>query len=177
MNVKTIIDQAIIHKDMTIDSVYGRRWINEAMNYLANRYDSACVQTETTIECTDILTEYDLPTGCIGVRRIFDSDGLPYRNFTVELGRIMFENTDTYTVRYLSVPSNVTTDTETPTINSNFHLPIALFVAGRELSRVNKNDTKAPQLMQEFYFEVDKVNARLSNQKRGARRISTPSWM
>lgn len=176
MNVKTIIDQAIIHKDMPIDSVYGRRWLNEAMNYLANKYDSACTQTETTITCTDILEEYDLPDGCIGVRRVFDSNSYAYRDFKVELGRITFEDEGTYTVRYLSIPSNVTTDNETPGINSAYHLILALFIASRELSRANKNDPKGPQLLQEFYFEAENANNRLTNQKRGRRQINRPTW-
>jgi hypothetical protein len=176
MIVKLILDQARILKDNAIDSIYGRRWLNEAMYTLSNKYDSACKSNTSTITCDDVKEEYDLPSGCRAVRKVTDSDGNIYSQYSIDLGKITFEDEDTYTIKYLSTPSNVLTDNEEPEIHQDYHLALSLYVASRELSRVNKTDTRARELLQEFYIETDSINSRLMNMKRRGKKMKAPLW-
>ena len=175
--VKLIVDQAIIHKDMPIDSVYARRWINEGMTELAIKYDSACVRETEEMECTDVLDEYPLPTGAKAVRRVYREDKNEYHDFMIDMGYIKFGNKGKYNVQYLRQPVNVKTESEEPEIHPDYHLLLSLFIASRELARVNKIDPKAPQLLQEFYFKADQVNNRLSNMKRGLKISRSVNWV
>ncbi|MES0334795.1 MAG: hypothetical protein SFH39_00335 [Candidatus Magnetobacterium sp. LHC-1] len=176
MTVQEIINQAIVHIRMSIDSVYGRTHINEAMHELAMKYDTACVKTTTTISCTDSDAYYSMPSDCLKVIRVYDSDGDEYDKtlYRFEQFQIKLDDEDTYTVHYLTTPDSVADNTETPDVNSAYHRPIALFVASKELEDIKPD--KSSILLSKFYAQVDDVNSKLMNPKKRLAKTPIPGF-
>ncbi len=169
MTVADILAQAIVHKEMSIDSVNGRTHINDALNILAILYDTAKVQTTTTIACTDEDVYYALPAGCISVFRVEDSDGLEYNKlfYRVEAGNIKFEDEDTFTVVYLARAASVTLDSQTPTINDLYHRTLAKYVAYKELKTIKIKE--AEDYKTDFFQEAAAVDLALRKGKKRGR--------
>lgn len=175
MNSKLIRDQAIILAGISIDAVYSRRWQNEAMQLLADMYDSARVFNTTTVTVTDPYSNQTLPTGCFGVTKVRYADGTTYKRYTVNRSYMRFYDSGTFTVEYLKAPADISGDTATPEIDERFHKVIPYWEAAQELSRINASNPKIQELKAQFYRFADVANAAIKSQKRNditiARRI------
>jgi hypothetical protein len=169
MTVLEIINQAIVHEKMSIDHVYGRTHINDALNTLAMLYDTAKVETSTIIVCSDTDDYYSLPSGCIKIQRVEDSDGHEYSKlfYKIDNKKIKFENEDTYTIVYLSKTASVTLDTETPAIDDLYHRTLSKYIAYKELLLIK------PQLAnlfkEEFFQEAGSIDLALKSIKKRGR--------
>jgi hypothetical protein len=153
---------------MSIDHVYGRIHINEALNTLAMMYNSARVRSTSTIVCDDHDLYWVLPTTFISCLMVTDSKGKEYSKlfYKVENGYIKFDDEDTFTVTFLGRAPAVTLDTETPAINDLYHRTIAKFVAYRELKTIKIKE--AEEYKAEFYQEAGTVDLALrKGKKRG----------
>lgn len=168
MIVADIILQAIIHKEMSIDSVNARTHLNEATGILAALYDTAKVRSTATIVCTDVDTEYALPTGAMAVLKVVNSNGEYNKLFyTVSVGYIQFQDVGAYTVTCLGSAAPVTLDSETPTIYDSYHRLLAKYIAYKELKTI-KLDVAA-DYKSDFFQEAAAINQALTKGKKRGR--------
>lgn len=169
MLVSEILTQSVVHKEMSIDPVYGRTHLNEAMGILAMMFDSAKVRSTSTIVCADEDIEYVLPTGCITVLKVFDSKGEEYNKlfYQINNGYISFQDIDTYTITTLGKAPSVTLNTETPAIADLYHRTLAKYITYRELISIKPD--MATLYKNEFYQESGTINTALTNAKRRGR--------
>lgn len=180
MNIKEITDQAVTLAMIPIDVLKSRRFINEAMQILASTYDSACIKLETTINCTDTNSEYELPADCIGVNRV-TLDGVKRNDYLIEDGYINFQYQGSYKVRYISNPSLTNREiykkeltTDIPGIDLMFHRALPFYVAAQALYTANPDNKKVGDFMQRFNTIADEVDKKLSRPKRKGGRIKAP---
>ena len=162
------------HTNKTIDNAYAMKYINGAKRKLTNLYDTACEQTTTTITCSDSSDYYDLPSDCLRIYRVRDSDSEDYSpaDYSVELGQIKFNDEDTYTVRYLKEYADISSMASTPGINAAYHTVIALYVAALKLQDLEPD--KAAALLQQFYTEAKITDNRLKRLNRKGRIPAPP---
>jgi len=159
-----ILKQANTHRGAKIDDVLAKWYINEALQDLAVKYDTACKRTAATVVCPAGVW-VDLPAGCI---RIVDVS--PAEFYEASLGQIRTETDTTLTITYLTRGVNVVNNTDAPDVHELYHLPLALFMAGRDRQRVFADEeSDAQRLMGEFYRMAADINARLMGLK-GTRR-------
>lgn len=166
MTVLEIINQAIVHKEMSIDHIYGRTHLNEALHLLAMMYDSAKVRDTQSVVCSNTSTYYALPTDCIKVLRVDSSDGEEYNKlfYSMDNSYIKFQDEDTYLVTYLRKAASVTQDTETPEINDLYHRTISKYIAHKELRTIKLED--AAQYKAEFFQEAGTIDVTLKKAKK-----------
>ena len=166
MTVLEIINQAVVHKEMSIDHIYGRTHLNEALHILAMLYDSAKVRDTETVICSNTSTYYPLSADCIKVLRVDDSDGEEYNKlfYSLDNSYIKFQDTDTYLVTYLRKAVAVTLDTETPEINNLYHRTISKYIAHKELRTIKLKD--AADYKAEFFQEAGTIDLVLKNAKK-----------
>lgn len=164
MLTSEIIEQATLDSGMQINNTYGLRWVNEALNLLANLYDTACAKSDYTLNVDDINEYYDLWTNCVRVKRVVDSDGDTYDNYTCDNSQIKFEDEDTYNVTILIVPPKVVAVTETPGVNKLYHLPIVYFLVYKQLE--NHKPEKSSEFYNRFMTFADSANKKLLRMKK-----------
>jgi hypothetical protein len=174
MNVRAIIDQAIIDSGITIPDSYGKRWINEAKNLLANLYDTACVKNNQSIIVADCNNYYDLPSDCIRIVQVDDSDKEKYKNFIADSTQIKFDDEDTYKLTYLMIPTDVTTTTETPQTHMLYHIPITYFLVHKNLE--NTKPEKSSDFYNKFTSHAKMADMRLNRMKKKGSIIPAPPY-
>ena len=176
MNAKLIVDQATLHKAMPIEFIYGKRYINEAMNVLASRYDDACIQDSVDIVCTDVTADYEMPANDFGVLEVIDDSGRRYTDYRTHLGRIAFAREGTYKVVYLRGAAEIVNEASEPEIHQIYHYPIAYYVASVDLNRIRPGDPKAQELMVRFFNDAEAAHIRLQRPRRRGIVMSAPIW-
>ena len=185
MNARQIIDRAVLLKRMPIQDVYGLAFMDEAMNLLSLKYDSACTRkTETVVVTSNNIKDFVTITAEEGFRGVESVvlDELKVTNYLVDRNAVQFNYVGTYSVNILikstvtmTIPISTVTP-PTPTINPAYHYALAKFIASRDLTETEPNNPKSVMLMQEFYQEADEVDSRLSNLKRKNRKIKARVW-
>lgn len=172
LNVNRIREQANLHAQLQIDKVYARRWINEAMRVLADLYDSANIRDTVRIDVTDVFVKYPLPNGCKKVKRVYFSKR-KYESYEIDVDVIWFEDCGSFDLEYLKIPDDVTTDTETPSINEAYHIAISYFVGAKSVETIKPK--RASELLSSFYIYADNANSSLNRIKR-KRTIPVGAW-
>lgn len=159
------------------------KFANKAMDVLANRYDSACIQKTATVNCTDIETEYAIPTDCIGIYKVIGSNNNKYKNYTVSDGFMRFGTQDTYTISYYAIPVMTTRTaidtaikTDIPPVNTNYHKCLVKYIAAEILKINNQQDNRVTLYTDDFIQEAKEVDNRLKSLKRANKRVKAPLW-
>ena len=168
-------------EEVNLMTIY--KFVNKAMDTLANRYDTACTKKTASVVCTDCADEYSLPADCIGVYKVENSSGDKYKAYLISDGSISFGYTDTFSLGYYAIPTMTTrtaTDTaiktDTLPINSNFNKCIAKYIAGEVLKIYNPKDVRISVYTDDFIQEAKEADARLKRMKRKNMRIKAPYW-
>ncbi|MBO8161338.1 MAG: hypothetical protein H0Z24_06840 [Thermosipho sp. (in: Bacteria)] len=170
-----ILAQISIGKE--INKTYATKFLNEGMEILAEKYDTACVKETTTITATKN-TWYDLPNGFLKIRKVYkDDDEVLPDNYLVDFDQILFIEDGTYTIEYLRYPNELTVETDTPEIHKAYHKILSYFIASRETSRLfGSENPESARFMQEFEIRAKEIDIKLSSQKR-RRRIKTKPFI
>lgn len=180
MNVQEIKDYALLlsgFKDIPNSYVY--MYINEAMNDLADRFDTAGIKKITYLYGDEDWT--DLPSGSVAVKRVF-KDNVPYSDFVIENGQIKFNLPGEYKAEVILIPSRVTTSTETPEIHLLYHDCIAYYVAFKETARIfmHEDITEGNNkilLFTEYNRRSEQANSKLMGMKRSRSRMKYADFM
>jgi hypothetical protein len=181
MTVQEIYDYALLlsgFDEIPTDYVY--LYINECMNDLAERFDSAGKKETTYLYGIDE-DWTDLPSGCLAVKRVF-KDNTPYSEFVVENGQIKFDESGEYKAEILTSPSRVTALTNTPEINQLFHDAIAYYVAYKESTRIFMHEDLTQGnnkilLFTEYNRRAEQANNKIRGMKRSRSRMRYPDFM
>lgn len=174
MDAIRIIEQAVLHKNIPIESTYGKRWLNEAQQFLANMYDTACVEDSFWATVESDTESAPLPERFRGINRVIDEMGDEVIYFDTGISSMRFPRRGTYEVRYIKAPKILTGDFDTPEIHEAYHMPIAKYIAAMELADIKPQ--KSRELLQIFYNEAGDANARLSRRVRKHTRLPAPEW-
>ena len=158
------------------------KFVNKAMDVLANRYDTACIQKTAVINCTDISLEYVLPIDCIGVFKVSE-DNNKYNSYNINEGVISFGRTGDFTLSYYAVPvMTIRQDydyklkSDIPPINSNYFKCMTKYIAGEILKINSPNDARINIYTNDFIQEAKEVNDRFKRLKRKNMRVKAPIW-
>lgn len=181
MNVQEIQDYALLLSGFDeIPSEYVYSYINECMNDLAVRFDSAGIK-ETTYLYGIEEDWTDLPSGCLAVKRVF-KDNVPYSEFVVENGQIKFDRPGEYKAEVLIAPSRVKALTDTPRVNQLFHDAIAYYVAYKETNRIFMHEDLTQGnnkilLFTEYNRRAEQANSKIRGMKRSRSRMRYADFM
>jgi hypothetical protein len=165
---KDIIDLAVLHKQMSISEVYAKKWFNEGKKKLAYEYDTACKKVPHSFTVTDATVSYDLPTGCLRIKSVKDSNNNKYTDFYADDTSISFEHEDVYNVVCLLEPDDFKGSIQTaeiPEIRPEFWPALAKYIASSELS--DCKPSKATDLYNKFLSESETVDMRLKRMSKG----------
>lgn len=183
MTVEEMRIQAQILTSLTINQQFVFRYINQALEILANEYDTACVKETITIVATKEVF-YDINDKFIAVKKIIkkDTTTIDYDENIIdyelnEENKIAFHYDGTYYVTYLRYSKEVTENTETPEINRAYNNAITSYICSKERSRIfGKNDNDSQMFFQDFYSFSNSANTSLSRKKRTKRIMKAPEW-
>lgn len=168
MTVNEIITKTKADMGIPISTPFAIRYINAAMQALANMYDTACVITETVIDAFDKDIEYPI-VDCIGVLKV-TRDNDRYIDYTVDFSCIRFRDEGEYTVRYLTYPRECAGKESVPGIHPAYHECICLYIAAMA------NRPRDENLLEEFYTLANSVDSRLRRMKRRHLRLPRRLW-
>jgi len=165
-----------------IPDSYVLQYINQSMDSLATKYDSAGKKVIANIEGTE--NEWiDLPSDCIAVKRCFkDDNNYVNDDFLVENSQIQFTIPGTYKTEYIATQTHVTGLTDTPATNVLYHEALAYGVAFRETTRIFlledmfEGNNKI-MLLQEFNAKADEANTKLTSMKHSRKRMKYAPFM
>lgn len=159
-----------------IPDAYLLQYINESMDNLTVKYDSA--GQKKILVVSGIKGEWqDLPNDCVTLKRCNENGSeFIYDNFYVENGQIQFGNTAEYKIEYIALQEHVTALTDTPNINIAYHECLAYGVAFKEATRIFMYEDMVEGnqkfiLLQEFNKKAIEANNKVSNSKRSRKRI------
>lgn len=176
MTVDEIRIMAQLKSGRSIDLQVAMKFINEALDDLAVDYNTACRKKDYKIQAEENKW-VDLPQDCVGVVEC-TQDGYKYDHYVInEHLQIKFETEGTFDIAYLIKYPDVSTKTETPSINNAYHQAIALFVGAREKQRLfGEEDSDSNRLMMEYMTKAKKAHSKLSTMKRTKKISKAPFW-
>ena len=136
--MKKVMASAVLKINTEISEGYAFKWATEGMNKLAMRYDSACAINAVPLEAViGAGVPYALPTECIGVAKVFNAYGVPIKNYVVDLrNRLILDDSGTYQIDYLSMPTPITALSQDPSINALYWDALGAYVALSHLRSV-----------------------------------------
>jgi len=165
-----------------IPDSYVLQYINQSMDSLATKYDSAGKKVITNIIGTENAWT-DLPADCIAVKRCFKDDN-NYVNdeFLVENNQIQFTIPGTYKTEYITTQTRVTALTDIPIINMLYHESLSYGVAFREITRIFLLEDMIEgnnkfMLLQEFNRKSAEANTKLTSMKHSRKRMKYAPFM
>jgi hypothetical protein len=170
MALRDILKDAVYDAKAPISDADFIRNYNAVVRDLAKRYEIATRVVETSFLETKGTEWYALTSGCLGVKRVVDSDGETTRYYSIrDAVEIHFDYDGDYTV-FEQVPhAKVTAMTATATLNGQFDEAVAKYIA----SKCAKVD--ADKLYADYLAEAEMANNMIRrNRNRNARVGTTP---
>lgn len=152
---------------ISVNPLFAVKFINEAMDILSTKYDTACIRDSADVITTKDYEELEVPFGCVAIKRI-EKDGYKYNDYTADKDYMTIRDKGAYTVKFNRKPQEVSSGGETPEINSSYHSIIVFYVA----FCIGKN----PVNEEKFYALAEDVNNRLKRVKRSGNKIPAPIW-
>lgn len=166
MTVQEILQNAQSIAGQFISNPVGIRLINNAVNLIANRFDTALNIERRAINVenkTYRLGEF------MGIKRVLRNN-LIYKNYRIQDDEIIFENDGEYEIHFYNVPMAVEDMNDEPDINEQYHPIIELYVVSR-MSRPYDRE-----LEQEFFMLAEQIHLRLSKKSLRNARIPARVW-
>lgn len=107
----------------------------------------------------------DLPADFVQATEITES-GEAYSLYTIRDGKIRFQDSGTYSVRYRKYPAELAAVTNSPEVREAYHPVLARYVAAQYQLAVAGDQNSYALTMQEFYAEAARVAADLRRASR-----------
>mgnify|MGYP000887687349 CR=1 FL=1 len=171
MTVKEIMGNAQYISGQFISLPVALRLINNAVDILATRYDTA-TPTDSILRSTFNAKANEpcpLPEEYIGVTKV-TLNGHPYTNYTISEDNIIFKDAGEFIVSLQLMPGPVEAESDEPNIPIPYHSIIELYIASRVVRPLDQN------LEQRFYMMADQINTRLQCRKRKSLHIPARVW-
>lgn len=128
MTVKDILQNAYSISGQFVSNPIGIRLINNAVNLLINRHETASNIMEIPVTIQDG-ESYELPD-VLGIKRVL-KDGRYYKDYKVRENQVVFKDNGEYILYIFPMPAEVVTEDDIPDINSAYHSILELYVASR----------------------------------------------
>lgn len=166
--MKGIMAAATLLVNQSINDNYGIKWANEGMRKLALKYDSAKKLCDAPLSATIQADEpYALPTDCLTVKRVATSGGVLVKDFRVdERNRLDLSVSGTFNIEYLSLPTDVASLTDDPSVNVLYWDTLGIYIALKHLRHIGAEADYQSVLFQDFESSATDVNAALTQKKR-----------
>jgi hypothetical protein len=144
---------------------------NECQSILGSLYDTAVYEKSQIIDAEDTDDWVDLPSDCIGITRVYTSDGYEYSPYIAQMGMIKFGARDTFTVHYQAKLVNIATLTDTVTLHDLFIPALIQYIIYKNV------DSKVQENAYALFNNIsDKADVRLRSIKRKNKIIKARRW-
>lgn len=184
MNCKEIINHAIgLSGGSVPNTIYALSWINDGVELLSARYNSANVVASADMAFTGATSNalYPLNSNCRGVLSVVDGKNEQYAGYTVDdYGYISFAADGDYSARYIRRPVTIAlveaSLTETPEVHEVFHVPLAYYVAFMDKRTRAVEGDGAMVYEDAFVNRAEEANRVLLSLKAKNIRIGVRTW-
>lgn len=185
MNCKEIINHAIsLSGGSAPNTIYAIAWINDGMELLSSRYNSAnivAISADMTFTGATANTQYPLNSDCRGVLSVVDGKNEQYAGYTIDdYGYISFAADGDYSARWIRRPVALTLAdsslTLTPEVHEVFHIPLAYYVAFMDKRSRAVEDGGAVTYEDAFINRSEEANRTLLSLKAKNVRIGVRGW-
>ena len=163
-----IMLMATIKINQQINDNYGIKWANEAMRKLASKYDTAGKLCDEPYTATvEAYTPHVLPSDCTIVKRVTDGDGVPIKDYRIDLrNRIELSTAGTISIEYYVPHVVIERLTDDPSINAQYWDALSAYIALQHLKSVGAEAEYQQELKAEFEELADSADIFLKRRKR-----------
>jgi len=168
MTVKEIIENAQALTGQFISTPMAIRHINNAVQFLKTRYDTANITNTMEID-TEADKPISLPDDCLGVIKVVH-ENRPYYDYVVVNNSIIFKDNGKFTLYLQRMPMAVETEHDEPDLPVQYHSILELYLASRMVQPIDR------EREQEFWVLAEQIHRRLQRMKRRNLRIPARVW-